>query len=186
MTGYAICASHCTHKAALSVLKRIVAMGEDVVPIISERALATDTRFGRGEDLKRQAEEICGRDAVTQIRDAELFGAHKPLDFLVVSPCTGNTLAKLASGISDSVVTLAAKAHLRCDRPLLISLSTNDALSQNLQNIAAMLLRKSVYFAPMHQDAPRDKPHSLVMVEDDTFDAYFAMKRGEQLRPLFR
>ena len=186
MTGYAICASHCTHKAALAVLERIVSTGEEVVPIISERALMTDTRFGKGEELRRRAEEICGRGAVTQICEAELFGAHRPLDYLVISPCTGNTLAKLASGISDGVVTLAAKAHLRCDRPLLISLSSNDAMSQNLQNIAALLLRKSVYFAPMHQDSPREKPHSLVMIEDDTYEAYLAMRRSEQLRPLFR
>lgn len=186
MTGYAICASHCTHKAALSVLERIVASGDEAVPIISERSLETDTRFGKGSELLARAEEICGRRAVREIKEAELFGAHSPLDYLVISPCTGNTLAKIASGISDGVVSLAAKAHLRCDRPLLIALSSNDAMSQNLANIATMLMRKSVYFAPLYQDSPKGKPHSLVMMPDAVYEAYLAIKRGEQLRPLFR
>ncbi len=186
MIGYAICASHCTHKAGLEVLERIVKSGDEVVPILSERSLCTDTRFGRGDALRLAAEEICGRKAVTEIREAELFGAHTPLDYLVISPCTGNTLAKIALGISDGVVSLAAKAHLRCDRPLLIALSSNDAMSQNLANIATLLMRKSVYFAPLYQDSPEGKPHSLVMMPDAVYDAYLAMKFGKQLRPLFR
>ena len=186
MIGYAICASHCTHKAALEVLSRIVSGGDEVVPIISERSRLTDTRFGRAEELVAEAERITGRRAVTEIREAELFGAHTPLEYLVISPCTGNTLAKLASGISDGVVTMAAKAHLRCDRPLLIALSSNDALSQNLGNIARLITRRGVYLAPMHQDMPDKKPHSLVTVPEEVYEAYLAFRRGEQLRPIFR
>ncbi len=186
MIGYAICGSHCTHSAALSVLRRIADAGECVVPILSEASATTDTRFGKAEDLISEVERICNRRAVTKISESELFGAHTPLDYLVISPCTGNTLSKIALGMSDGAVTMAAKAHLRCDRPLLIALSTNDAMSQNLSNIAAMLSRKNVYFAPLYQDAPEAKPHSLVSRPDTVFEAYLAMKNGKQLRPLFR
>lgn len=186
MIGYAICGSHCTHRAAISILRQIVETGEDVVPILSEASAKTDTRFGKAAELVSEVEKICKRSAVTKISESELFGAHTPLDYLVISPCTGNTLAKIALGMSDGAVTMAAKAHLRCDRPLLIALSTNDAMSQNLSNIATMLARKSVYFAPLYQDAPEAKPHSLVSRPDTVFEAYLAMKSGKQLRPLFR
>lgn len=186
MIGYAICGSHCTHRAAIGVLRRIVESGEDVVPILSEASAMTDTRFGKAEELVSEVESICNRRAVTKISESELFGAHTPLEYLVISPCTGNTLSKIALGMSDGAVTMAAKAHLRCDRPLLIALSTNDAMSQNLSNIASLLLRKSVYFAPLYQDAPEAKPHSLVSRPDTVFEAYLAMKNGKQIRPLFR
>lgn len=185
MIGYAFCGSFCTFKSSLSVLHELCLSGEDVVPIFSERALSCDTRFGKAKDFLEQAEEACGRRAVTKIEEAELFGAAAPLDYLVISPCTGNTLAKLASGITDGVVTMSAKAHLRCDRPLLIALSTNDAMSQNLKNVATLLSRRGVYFAPMLQDSPEKKPHSLVTEKENVIKAFYAMKQGQQLRPLF-
>ncbi len=185
MVGYAFCASFCTHSASVKILERLVSMGEDVVPIISERSAVTDTRFGKAQDFLTRVEDICSRRAVLTVEEAEHFGAVAPLDALVISPCTGNTLAKIACGISDSVVSLAAKAHLRCDRPLLISLASNDAMSQNLKNIAAMLTRKSVYFVPLVQDDPQKKPHSLVADTSLFFESYDAMRNSRQLRPLF-
>jgi len=185
MIAYAFCGSFCTLESSLKVLLELKKLGEDIVPIMSERCAATDTRFGKARDFMERAEKICGHKTVTTVEEAERFGSIAPLDYLVISPCTGNTLAKLALGITDGVVTMAAKAHLRCDRPLLIALSTNDAMSQNLKNIGALLSRKSVYFAQMRQDDPIRKPHSLVSEESLIKEAYLAMKKGEQLRPLF-
>jgi dipicolinate synthase subunit B len=117
--------------------------------------------------------------------DAEPLGPATPLDALIISPCTGNTLAKIAAGITDSTVTMAAKAHLRCDRPLLISLASNDSLSANLKNIARLLTRKQVYFVPMKQDDPIKKPYSLVADFDLLPDCLDAALASKQLRPLF-
>ena len=185
MIGYAVCASFCTLESSCRALLEIKESGEEIVPIISERCAETDTRFGKASDFIARIEKICGRKCVTTIVEAEKFGSIAPLDYLVISPCTGNTLAKLASGITDGVVTMAAKAHLRCDRPLLLALSTNDAMSQNLKNIGALLSRKSVYFVPMRQDDPMGKPHSLVTESSKIKEAFWAMKKGEQIRPLF-
>ena len=185
MVGYAICASFCTLQSSLKILENLKASGEDIIPIMSEKCASTDTRFGKAEDFIRRAENICGHKTVRDIVEAEKFGSISPLDYLIISPCTGNTLAKLASGITDGVVTMAAKAHLRCDRPLLIALASNDAMSQNLKNIGTLLLRKSVYFAPLRQDDPTGKPHSLVSDAGKISEAFIAMKKGEQIRPLF-
>lgn len=185
MIGYAMCASFCTFESSIKTLEEIKAAGEKIIPIMSERGAITDTRFGKAKDFIELVENICENKLVTSIVEAEKFGSIAPLDYLIISPCTGNTLAKLASGITDGVVTMAAKAHLRCDRPLLIALSTNDAMSQNLKNIGTLLSRKSIYFAPMRQDDPKGKPHSLVTDGTKIKEAFFAMKNGEQLRPLF-
>ena len=185
MIGYAMCASFCTLKSSVKILEEIRGTGEEIVPILSEKCAATDTRFGKASDLVQRVENICGRKIVSDIVEAEKFGSLIPLDYLIISPCTGNTLAKLASVITDGVVTMAAKAHLRCDRPLLIALATNDAMSQNLKNIATLLSRKSVYFTPMRQDDPQGKPHSLVADAEKIKEAVSAMKKSEQLRPLF-
>ena len=126
-----------------------------------------------------------GRDIVHTLVEAEPLGPATPLDALVISPCTGNTLAKIAQGITDSPVTMAAKAHLRCDRPLLLALASNDSLSANLQNIAALLLRKGVFFVPMLQDDPARKPHSLVADFSLLPECLDAALEGKQKRPLF-
>lgn len=184
MIGYAFCGSFCTAMESMHRLKSLVDMGVDAVPIMSERIYSTKTRFFDPQDLIRIAKEITGREVVHTVEDAEPFGPNR-LDALIIAPCTGNTLAKIAAGISDSAVTMAAKAHLRCDGPLLIALATNDGLSQNLKNIGMMLSRKSVYFVPMRQDSPKGKPHSLVADYSRLSDCYFAMMRGEQARPVF-
>jgi dipicolinate synthase subunit B len=153
---------------------------------MSEMAYSTDTRFGRAADLVSRAEQISGRAAVYTIEDAEPLGPTSPLDALIIAPCTGNTLSKIANGITDTSVTMAAKAHLRCDRPTLIALASNDALSQNLQNISKIMTRKSVFFVPMLQDSPKSKPHSLVADFSLIIPALSAMEDGRQLRPIFK
>ncbi len=184
MIGYAFCGSFCTHSDSVGQLERLVGLGYDVVPILSENAYSTDTRFGKASDFVTRVEGICKKRAVHTIKEAEPFGP-SPLEALIICPCTGNTLAKIASGISDTAVTMAAKAHLRADGPLLIALASNDAASQNLKNVATLLARKSVYFLPMRQDNPQGKPHSLVADFARLPLAFEAMLSGVQLRPLF-
>lgn len=185
MIGYAICGSFCNFSTSLATLEQLVLSGEEIQPIMSERAYATDTRFWLATEYASRVMTLCGREIIRTIADAEPLGPIKPLEALIISPCTGNTLAKLAHGITDSAVTMAAKAHLRQDRPLLIALATNDALSQNLANVAALLMRKSVFFLPMRQDDPNGKPHSLVADFSRMPEALAAMREQKQLRPLF-
>ena len=185
MIGYAFTGSFCTLSRSVAELRGLVESGFDVLPIMSENAYSTDTRFFAAADFRKTVESICGREIVHTIKDAEPLGPKTPLEYLVIAPCTGNTLAKLANGITDTAVTMAAKAHLRCDRPTLIALATNDAMSQNLANIAKLLTRKSVYFLPLCQDDPTGKPHSLVADFKMLGEAFSAMREGRQLRPLF-
>ena len=185
MIGYAFCGSFCTLSRSLSALGLLVEQGMDVQPIMSERVYNTDTRFYLAADFRREVEGITKRKIISTVEAAEPLGTSSPLDALIVAPCTGNTLAKLASGISDGAVTMAIKAHLRQDRPTLICLASNDAMSQNLKNIGFAISRKSVYMLPMQQDNPVQKPHSLVCNFDLLLEGYSEMMRGRQLRPLF-
>ena len=184
MIGYAFCGSFCTHAASLAELERLVRGGAEVVPFVSERVYSTDTRFGRAEDFIKRIESICNRPPIHTVEGAEPYGPTR-LEHLIIAPCTGNTLAKIANGITDGAVTMAAKAHLRCDGRLLIALASNDAMSQNLKNIAALLQRKGVYFVPMAQDEPIKKPHSLVADFSRIPECIEAMQREMQVRPLF-
>ena len=185
MIGYALCGSFCTLSNSLNQMKNLVASGYDVLPVMSFNVYTQSTRFFDCEDLKRQVEEICGHGIIHTIQDAEPLGPKTVLDALVISPCTGNTLAKLACGITDTPVCMAAKAHLRSDRPLLIALSTNDALSGNLKSIAVMLEKKSVYFVPMRQDDPLCKPHSLSAEFTLLPEALSLALEGRQMQKLF-
>ena len=185
MLGYAFCGSFCTHAKALTELKKLIDMGYEVLPIMSDTVWRTDTRFGAAEKLKQDVEALCGRGIVHTVVGAEPLGPECPLDALLISPCTGNTLAKIANGITDTAVCMAAKAHLRGDRPLIISLASNDALSANLQNIAKLLSRKHVYFVPMNQDDPEKKPHSLVADFTLLYPTLHAALEGRQFRRLF-
>jgi dipicolinate synthase subunit B len=185
MVGYAMCGSFCTLKRAIDEMEGLVKGGVEIQPIMSERAYSTSTRFGTAESFVKRVEEITGRDIIHTVRDAEPLGPTVPLDALIIAPCTGNTLSKLSLGITDSAVTMAAKAHLRQDRPLLIALSSNDALSQNLSSIARLITRRGVYFLPMRQDDIKGKPHSLVAELSLITEGYRKMLRGEQLRPVF-
>ena len=185
MIGYAFTASFCTLSHSLAALRRLSADGADILPIFSNNVYDTDTRFWRAAEFADTVRALTGKEIVHTIVDAEPLGPKIILDSLIIAPCTGNTIAKLANGITDTPVTMAAKAHLRSDRPLLIALASNDALSANLKNVAAMMMRKKVYFAPMYQDDPKNKPHSLVCSFDSLPLAYEKMKLGEQMYPLF-
>ena len=185
MIGYAFCGSFCTHKRSLEELKKLKNLGYDIIPIMSENVYNTDTYFGKAEDLIKEVEKITGNKVIRTIVDAEPLGPKIKLEALIISPCTGNTLAKIARGITDTSVTMAAKAHLRSDRPTVLALCSNDALSANLQNISILLERKNVFFVPMKQDDPSGKPHSLVCefsLLNETFEG--ALER-KQLQPLF-
>ena len=185
MIGYAFCGSFCTHGRAMRELRNLISMGYEIQPIMSETVWSTDTRFGRAVDLIAELEAICKRPIIHTVVDAEPLGPSVPLEALILSPCTGNTLAKIANGITDTAVCMATKAHLRSDRPLVISLASNDALSANLKNIATLLSRKQIYFVPMNQDDPEKKPHSLVAdftLLRPTLQAAF---EGKQFRKLF-
>ncbi len=185
MIGYAFCGSFCTFKDSVRVLECLEKKYKNVIPIMSFNAYNTDTRFGDRCDWEKKIKDICGCDIICSILDAEPLGPKIPLDALIISPCTGNTLAKIANGITDTPVCMAAKAHLRSDRPLIIALASNDAMSANLGNISKLLVRKNVYFVPMVQDDPIKKPHSLVadfsLVETTLDDALV----GKQTRKLF-
>lgn len=184
MIGYGICGSFCTHAKSLRVLETLCREYE-VCPIISDSVKNTDTRFGTAKDFTNKVKELTGRDIITTVRDAEPLGPKNPLDSLILCPCTGNTLAKIANGITDTAVTMAVKAHLRTEKALLIALASNDAMSANLSNISTLLNRKNVYFVPMYQDDPKNKPASLVADFSLVPKAVEAMKNGVQLRPLF-
>lgn len=185
MIGYAFCGSFCTLSHSLAALRRLRADGIELQPIFSERVYETDTRFWRAEEFRTAVENLATRPAIHTIVDAEPLGPASPLDALVIAPCTGNTLAKIAQGITDTSVTMAAKAHLRADRPLLIALASNDSLSANLSNISTLLLRKQVFFVPMRQDDPAKKPHSLVADFTLISDALSSALEGKQMRPIF-
>ena len=161
LIGFALCGSFCTVRRALDELS-LLREKYEVQGIVSEAIFSTDTRFAPAREVVERVRKITGRDVIHTIAGAEPLGPAIPLDALVICPCTGNTLAKMAHGVTDGAVTMAAKAHLRGDRPLLIALASNDALSGNLKNIGEMLTRKNVYFVPMRQDDPEKKPHSLV------------------------
>ena len=182
--GFAFCGSFCTFSQAMEALGRVRARYGDVTPIVSEASAVTDTRFGRAHDFLAEMERICGKPVIDSIARAEPIGPKGLLDVLVICPCTGNTLAKLANGVTDTAVTMAAKAHLRNGRPVVLCPATNDGLAASARNIGALLDRKNVYFVPFRQDDPAKKPTSLVAdfsKVEDTIDAALA---GRQLQPV--
>lgn len=182
--GFAVCGSFCTHARAMEALEQVKARFARVVPIVSEVTANTDTRFGTAHDLMREMERICDRRVISDLREAEPIGPKKLLDLLIICPCTGNTLGKLAAGVTDSSVTMAAKAHLRNERPVLIAPSTNDGLAASAASIGALLPRKYIYFVPFGQDDFQNKPTSLVADFSQVADAAQAALAGRQLQPL--
>ena len=182
--GFAVCGSFCTHSRAMAALEQVRAHWRNVVPIVSECTAATDTRFGKAHDLMREMERICDRRVISSIQAAEPIGPKQLLDLLIIAPCTGNTLGKLAAGITDTSVTMAAKAHLRNGRPVLIALSTNDGLSTSARSIGELLTRKHVSFVPFGQDDPEHKPTSLSAEFSLTVPAAQAALDGCQLQPI--
>ena len=185
MIGYALCGSFCTFSDSLTALTELKKRYDDILPIMSFNAYSTDTRFGKSCDWIEKIEELCGKRVIYTITEAEPLGPKIVLDALVIAPCTGNTLAKLANGITDTSVCMAAKAHLRSDRPLVIALASNDAMSANLGNLGTLLSRKNIFFVPMKQDEPVKKPHSLVADFGLLPSTLEAAMYGKQVRKLF-
>ena len=184
--GCAMTGSFCTFKAVFEAFRALRDAGAELTPILSFNAAALDTRFQSAEEVAETLLQITGRPPLTALCQVEPIGPRKLLDALVIAPCTGNTLAKLAAGIADTPVTLAAKSHLRNGRPLVIAFSTNDGLSGSAENIARLLNRKHVFFVPFRQDDPEKKPNSLQADFALIGDTVEAALRGEQLQPILR
>jgi dipicolinic acid synthetase, B subunit len=182
--GFAVTGSFCTFSKAIAQMQRLVEAGFDVLPILSQISYETDTRFGKAEEFRKEIEDITGREIIHTINDAEPIGPKSMLDLLIIAPATGNTLAKLANGINDTPVTMAAKAHLRNQKPLLIAVSTNDALSACAQNIGRLLNVKNIYFVPVKQDDSIKKPTSVVADFELVVPAANAALKGQQLQPI--
>lgn len=181
--GLAMCGSFCTFDSVIDELSKLAAT-YDITPIMSPAAYGTDTRFGLASSFVREVERICSKPVITAIEDAEPIGPKKLLDVLVIAPCTGNTLAKLARGVADTCVTLAYKAHMRNGRPCVIAVSSNDALAAGAENIGRLLDRKNVYFVPFGQDDPQGKPSSLVADFSLIAPTVEAALERRQLQPL--
>jgi len=182
--GFALTGSFCTFSRVLKELEKVVATGANVIPIMSEIAYSTDTRFGTAEEFKTRIEAICKNPIIKTVKEAEPIGPKGYLDILVIAPCTGNSLAKLASGIADSSVTMAAKAHLRNQKPVVIAPSTNDGLGNAAKNIGVLLNNKNLYFVPFGQDDHVKKPNSLVADMTKILPSLEMAMDGEQLQPI--
>ncbi|MGN1107319.1 MAG: dipicolinate synthase subunit B [Huintestinicola sp.] len=182
--GIAMCGSFCTFSKAFEQMIKLKAAGAELTPIMSYHASTLDTRFGTAEENIMTAESICGRGVINTIPLAEPIGPKRMFDLLIVCPCTGNTLAKLAIGITDNPVTMAVKSHLRNGRPVLIAVSTNDALSASAKNIGTLLNTKNIYFVPFKQDDFIKKPRSAVADFSQIPAAAIAAIEGRQIQPI--
>jgi dipicolinate synthase subunit B len=182
--GFALCGSFCTFKKVIPQMKKLVNDGYRVIPIMSHTAYTTDTRFGKARDFNEEIEQICKEKIIYTISGAEPIGPKQLLDALVIAPCTGNTLGKLANGISDTSVTLGAKAHLRNGRPIIIAVSTNDALAGCAKNIGMLQNLKNYYFVPYKQDDYEKKPNSIVADFDLLPETIEAALHRKQLQPV--
>ncbi|MBR5273099.1 MAG: dipicolinate synthase subunit B [Clostridia bacterium] len=182
--GFAMCGSFCTFSKSIPQLELLVEKGFNVYPIMSETAYSTDTRFGAAQYFIDKIESLTNKKIINSIYYAEPIGPKKLLDILVVAPCTGNTLAKISYGIADSSVTMAVKSHLRNQKPVLLAVSTNDALGNAAKNIGSLMNFKNVYFVPMGQDDYVNKPNSIVADFDSIYPAMMSALEGKQHQPL--
>jgi len=182
--GFAFCGSYCTYGRAMEALEEAAARWSRVIPIVAESGVVTDTRFGEAHEWMMEMERICGRRPITSIKEAEPIGPRKLLDALIICPCTGNTLGKLANGIADTSVTMAAKSHLRNGRPVILAVSTNDGLAGSAENIGKLLARRDFYFVPFRQDDPAGKPRSLVADFGLVVQTAAAALAGQQIQPI--
>ena len=182
--GFALTGSHCTYAEVMPQVEQLVTLGVNVIPIVSYTLQSTDTRFGSADHWKSTLQTITGHRLIETIVDAEPLGPKKQLDLLVIAPCTGTTLSKLANAITDSPVLMAAKAQMRNQRPIVIGISTNDALGLNAANLAKLLVMKHMYFVPFGQDQPENKPNSLVAKMERLIPSIESAISGKQLQPL--
>ncbi|MCR4434328.1 MAG: dipicolinate synthase subunit B [Clostridiales bacterium] len=182
--GFALTGSFCTFDKIIPEIKKIVDEGADVFPIMSESVKNLDTRFGTAEEWKAKIKSITGKEIISSIVEAEPIGPKSLLDIVVVAPCTGNTLAKLANAITDTPVTMACKANLRNGKPIVLSVSTNDGLGANAKNIGLLLNMKNIYFVPFGQDSPQSKPNSLLSKNELMIPTILEALKGKQIQPL--
>lgn len=182
--GFVLTGSFCTFSKALAAMERLVALGHAVTPVLSEHAGAMDTRFGTASDVRKRVTAICGVSPIDSITLAEPIGPKAMFDVLVVAPCTGNTLAKLAHSVTDTTATMAVKSHLRGERPVVLALSTNDALAGSAENIGRLLSRRHYYFVPFGQDDPEHKPRSLTSRLELLPETIACAMEGRQIQPL--
>ena len=181
--AFAMCGSFCTFEKALAQLA-LLRKDWDMLPVMSETAYTTDTRFGTAESFHERIENICGRKIIHTIAEAEPIGPKRLADAVLVAPCTGNTMAKLAHGITDTTATMAVKSHLRGERPVVLALSTNDALAGSAENIGRLLNRRHYFFVPFGQDAPESKPRSLTSKLDLLPQTIACAMEGRQIQPI--
>lgn len=184
--GFVLTGSFCTFSRAIEQMKQLKDDGCEILPVMSYHAYGIDTRFGKAKDFIHKIEQITGKDVICTIDQAEPIGPKKMTDVMVIAPCTGNTLAKLAFGITDTPAVMAAKSHLRGEKPLILAVATNDALKASAQNIGRLMNTKNIYFVPMEQDAPESKPSSLVAHFDLLPQTLTAALEGRQLQPIFQ
>jgi len=182
--GLALTGSFCTVETILPQVRKLRQSGADIFPIFSKSVQETDTRFASADYWLEKVVEITGRSPWMTIVDVEPIGPQKLLDLLLIAPCTGNTMAKLANGVADAVVLMAAKAHLRNQRPVLIYISTNDGLGINAKNLAALMNTKNIYFVPFGQDNPNEKPNSLISDPETLLPAVMEALQGRQIQPV--
>lgn len=182
--GFALTGSYCTIAEVLQEIERLVAEGAEVIPILSHSVAHEDTRFGEASAWREKLLAITGKAPLTTVKEVEPIGPQKLLDALVIAPCTGNTLAKLANGITDGPVLMAAKAQLRNGRPVVLAISTNDGLGLNAKNIGILLNTKNIYMVPFGQDAPLVKQNSLVARMDLILDTVLLALEGKQIQPV--
>lgn len=182
--GFVMTGSFCTFEKAFRQAEILRGLGAELIPIMSENAASTDTRFGTAQDNLARLRDICSREVITTIADAEPIGPKSLTDIMVVAPCTSNTAAKLANSVVDTAATMSVKSHLRSGKPVLLAIASNDSLLGSARNIGELFNRKSYYFVPMRQDAPEKKPASLVAEFSMLPQALEAAMNGVQLRPI--
>ena len=183
--GFAVCGSFCSFE---KMFKEMINLSKkhEIVPIMSEIAYSTDTRFGKAEDWRRKIEELCGRKIIHTVVEAEPLGPKRMVDILLIEPCTGNTAAKLSGGITDTSVTMAAKSVLRVATPVVLTVATNDGLGAAAENIGRLLNRKNYFFTPLAQDDPKEKPTSLVADFTLTEETLLLAAERKQIQPIYR
>ena len=182
--GFAMCGSFCTFSKAIEQMENLIQSGYEIIPIMSFNAYSTDTRFGKANDICEKIQNLCKRDIIHTIKDAEPIGPEKLTDVMIVAPCTGNTLAKLANAVTDTPVTMAVKSHLRQQKPVLLSIATNDALGASAQNIGKLMNTRHYYFVPFRQDNPLQKPNSLVSDFSLIPSALSSAVQNRQMQPV--
>ena len=182
--GIALTGAFCTYSKIWDEIVKLTEQGADVQTIFSNHAQSIDSRFGKAQDFLKKAEELTGKKPITTIAEAEPIGPKKLCDLIAIFPCTGNTMAKLANGITDTPVLMAVKSHLRNNRPVVISLASNDALSMNLKNIGLLMNSKNIYFVPFGQDDWEKKPNSMIAHTEQLLETIEKALEGKQIEPV--